>query len=45
VPNVQNIQKLARKPKKPNETGNFRSNGRPKKNHENDRQKQGKNAA
>jgi hypothetical protein len=41
VPNLQNIQKRARNHTKPNEIGNFRSNGRPKKNHENDRQKQG----
>jgi hypothetical protein len=42
-PIFKNPQKRGPIPKKPNETGNFRGNGRPKKNHENGGQKQGQN--
>jgi hypothetical protein len=38
-PIFKNPQKRGPIPKKPNETGNFRGNGRPKKNHENGGQK------
>jgi hypothetical protein len=41
IPNFPKRSEAAQNRRKPNETGNFRGNGRPKKNHENDRQKQG----
>jgi hypothetical protein len=41
IPNFPKRSKAAQNRRKPNETGNFRGNGRPKKNHENRAQKQG----